>query len=628
MTNSQYFNRYDARNVSLRRKVKEGERRVAIDVRVSTQHEMQINALENQKQWALDLARDHEDWVFDPDTDLYIEEGLSGTSYKKRPQFAEMINKAKAGKYDLIVVREVCRLMRNAKLTLTLVDELLDFGVEVYFVNDGIWTRNEDDYFKLTIMAQYAEQESRKISERVFSGQAIARENGILMGNGNILGYDLIKGKKSSETTYVINEEQAETVRKIYDLALHGMGVKKIRYYLEEHGYKTAEGNTHWYESSIERILRRSTYMGVLEHFQSVIENPLTHQRVKVSKDKHLMVEVKIPCIIEADMWHKVQKEIDSRVCDYWVEGGKKAAVYGARSHKDVYCRKMRCGCGRRFRRDFETDNHTCTYRCYQLVDDGSQAKRLERSLSLKDNCSVYGIRDWKMNFFTLRVFNYLDLNSEEIKSDLLRIIENSYVSSSGCEYSKTDLPKIDKDIRKVQSRNEKLLDFLEEGLIDKDTYIKRKEKNDKEIQQKEELKKCIVEEQMEEVQKEEVIASVKKFIDEALKFPKIHNVKVAVPDALIDTYVNSIKVCAGGIFEYNIKINPNAEVDVPVVPYDIFNPQIHSAYNILDNSKATLIAEFTINYEEAKAYANSLGRKVRRVHFSEDVTIRIFTNL
>lgn len=187
---------------------------------------------------------------------------------------------------------------------------------------------------------------------------------------------------------------------------------------------------------------------------------------------------------------------------------------------------------------------------------------------------------------------------------------------------------KIDKDIRKVQSRNEKLLDFLEEGLIDKDTYIKRKEKNDKEIQQKEELKKCIIEEQMEEVQKEEVIASVKKFIDEALKFPKIHNVKVAVPDALIDTYVNSIKVCAGGIFEYNIKINPNAEVDVPVVPYDIFNPQIHSAYNILDNSKATLIAEFTINYEEAKAYANSLGRKVRRVHFSEDVTIRIFTNL
>lgn len=132
MTNSQYFNRYDARNVSLRRKVKEGERRVAIDVRVSTQHEMQINALENQKQWALDLARDHKDWVFDPDTDLYIEEGLSGTSYKKRPQFAEMINKAKAGKYDLIVVREVCRLMRNAKLTLTLVDELLDFGVEVY----------------------------------------------------------------------------------------------------------------------------------------------------------------------------------------------------------------------------------------------------------------------------------------------------------------------------------------------------------------------------------------------------------------------------------------------------------------------------------------------------------------
>ncbi len=63
--------------------------------------------------------------------------------------------------------------MRNAKLVLDLVDELIEHGVEVYFVNDGIWTYNTDDYFKFTIMAQYAEQESRKISERVFSGQAM-----------------------------------------------------------------------------------------------------------------------------------------------------------------------------------------------------------------------------------------------------------------------------------------------------------------------------------------------------------------------------------------------------------------------------------------------------------------------
>lgn len=183
---------------------------------------------------------------------------------KNRPEFQKMIQSAKEGQYDLIVVREVCRFMRNAKITLDLVDELLDYEVEVYFVNDGIWSRNRDDYFKLTIMAQYAEQESRKTSERVFSGQAVARENGNIFGNGNILGYRMIVGEKSKDSHYVIVEDEAETVRKIYELAFKGFGIKKIKHYLEGTNpdgkeYKTATGNTKWYASTIQRILRRPT---------------------------------------------------------------------------------------------------------------------------------------------------------------------------------------------------------------------------------------------------------------------------------------------------------------------------------------------------------------------------------
>lgn len=165
MRDQMYLNKFDARNVSKKRNIEKNKRKVAMYVRVSTEHEQQINALANQKQWAVGLANDNKDWVFNPETDLYVEEGLSGTSMKKRPAFEKMINKAKAGDYDLIAVREVCRFMRNAKLTLTLVDELIDAGVEVYFANDAIWSCNENDYFKLTIMAQYAEQESRKVSE-------------------------------------------------------------------------------------------------------------------------------------------------------------------------------------------------------------------------------------------------------------------------------------------------------------------------------------------------------------------------------------------------------------------------------------------------------------------------------
>ena len=166
-------NSYDARTFIAQQKEK-AVRRVCALTRVSTQHERQTNALTNQNQWIIDEIGRHSDWIFNLDTDLYVDGGISGTSMKRRSGFNKMIDKAKAGEYDLIVTREVCRFMRNAKLTLMLVDELEQCGVDVCFVNDRIWTFNKDDYFKLTIMATYAEQESRKTSERVFSGQASA----------------------------------------------------------------------------------------------------------------------------------------------------------------------------------------------------------------------------------------------------------------------------------------------------------------------------------------------------------------------------------------------------------------------------------------------------------------------
>lgn len=625
----QYLNKHDARNVSDKLSgVIKGKRKVAIDVRVSTQHEQQINALDNQKQWAVELANDHEDWIFNEDKDLFVEEGLSGTSLAKRPQFTEMIERAKAGEYDLIVVREVCRFMRNAKLTLVLVDELLECDVEVFFVNDSIWTRNTDDYFKLTIMAQYAEQESRKVSERVFSGQAIARENGVLFGNGNILGYDLIKGKKSKETTYIINEEQAKTVRLIYELALKGYGVKKIKRYLQDNGYKTATGTLKWYESTIERILRRTTYMGELKYFQSVTENPLTHQRVKVSKDKQMLIPVQIPQIIESELWYRVQEAIDSRINRDWVKGDKTTGINGKVESKDIYCRKMRCGCGRKFKKDYDSSNGTATYRCYQLVDDGSLEVRTKRSKILDDNCSIYGIRDWKMDMFTLNVFRYLDCNLEEVRKKLLCVISKAYVASTDKGYSEDDLLKIDKEIEKLKKKNEILLDGFEDGILDKQTYQDRKGKNDKEISKKIELQKKFQALKFNDDKKQRTLKTVEKFVDDILKFPSIDDRRLNVPDVLIETYVNSIKVCGNNVIEYNIRVNPDVKIDIPVIPDEEFNPQIHSAKKMLDNSESSLIAEFEIDYDEAKEYANNIQRKVKRVHFDKPVVIKIFADL
>ena len=176
---------------------KDRDRRIVFYGRVSTQHEAQVDALGNQMQWYVDQLRYHPNWQV---VDRYIDEGITGTSAKKRPAFMKMLSDAKCGKFDLIVTREVCRFARNTVDTLQITRELRNFGVEVFFVSDNIWTMDGDGELRLSIMATMAQEESRKISERVLAGQKISRQNGVLYGSGNIIGYDRDKVNRTLST--------------------------------------------------------------------------------------------------------------------------------------------------------------------------------------------------------------------------------------------------------------------------------------------------------------------------------------------------------------------------------------------------------------------------------------------
>lgn len=147
--------------------------RVALYARVSTQHEEQIHALEAQKIWLKSLCELHPNWQ---SVRMYVDEGLSGTVIEKRQGFLDMLKDAREGKFDLILTREVCRFARNTVDSLNITRSLADMGVEVFFYNDNIWSLDSDGELRLTIMSAMAQEESRKISERVFSGQATSRK--------------------------------------------------------------------------------------------------------------------------------------------------------------------------------------------------------------------------------------------------------------------------------------------------------------------------------------------------------------------------------------------------------------------------------------------------------------------
>ena len=164
------------------------KRKVAIYARVSTEHEAQLSALENQVKYYDDILKNNPDWIL---YDRYIDEGITGTSTKKRKNFMRMMEDAKAGKFDLIITREVSRFARNTVDTLQGTRKLKKIGVEVFFTEDNIWTFNDKDgELKLTIMATLAQNESKKTSQRVKAGQMISFQNGVFYRSGNILGYN------------------------------------------------------------------------------------------------------------------------------------------------------------------------------------------------------------------------------------------------------------------------------------------------------------------------------------------------------------------------------------------------------------------------------------------------------
>ena len=290
-------------------------------------------------QWYDDQLNKHENWTL---VEKYIDRGITGTLAKKRPAFMKMIEDAQKGEFDLIMTREVCRFARNTVDTLEYTRQLKKIGVEVFFVEDNIWTYASDGELRLTIMAALAQEESRKDSERVNAGLKMSREKGVLFGNGNILGYDLQRnidadGKwDSSENTYVINPEQAETVRIIYDLYCNGYGFGKICKELSRLQRKDANGNVSWSASKIGRILHNKTYAGYKGYLKSKTDDYLEHSRVKnLDKDSYMYIKGDWEPIISEEQWNHVQELCGEKTLSVHLDGSDR--LQGKRKTEDIW---------------------------------------------------------------------------------------------------------------------------------------------------------------------------------------------------------------------------------------------------------------------------------------------------
>lgn len=396
------------------------QRQIVYYGRVSTEHEAQLAALGNQMQWYEDQTRYHPNWTV---VDKYIDEGITGTLAKKRPAFMRMIKDAKKKRFDLIVTREVCRFARNTVDTLVVTRELKNYGVEVYFVSDNIWTMDGDGELRLTLMATMAQEESRKISERVLAGQAVSRENGVLYGNGNIIGYDRVDG------TYVINPEQAVTIRTVFELYSQGLGQKEIVNELTRLGYKDGTGNVKWSCVKISRILRNATYMGYICYNKSKVNNFLEKKRIKnLNEDTFILKKGDFEPIVSEALWRQCEKIRKSRIRMRKMPTGEERRQ-GTRIIQHLWVRKLRCRCGagyHRFKwRVLQDGTPVYGYQCNFRTQNPARSFVERNRIAGQKSCDAISICEWKLDLMAKRIFDQLWGDQQEAVLKACQMVES-----------------------------------------------------------------------------------------------------------------------------------------------------------------------------------------------------------
>lgn len=271
--------------------------RVTFYARVSTDQDEQINSLENQVQYYTELIQSKPNWKFVPG---YVDEGISGGSTKKRDNFNRMIRDAKAGMFDFIITKEISRFSRSTLDSIKYTQELLDYNVGVFFQNDNINTLDTDSEFRLVIMAGVAQDEIRKLSERLKFGFRQAIKNGHVLGNDKLYGYD----KKDCVLT--VNEEEAEIIRIIFDLyGNQRLGTRTISKRLMELGYTSREGNA-FNTLTIRHILENPKYKGWYCGNKSQSVDYRTKRNILLDESEWVTYpDPSIPAIVSEELWNR-----------------------------------------------------------------------------------------------------------------------------------------------------------------------------------------------------------------------------------------------------------------------------------------------------------------------------------
>ncbi len=309
--------------------------RVAYYARVSSEKDAQIHSLDNQIDYYEHLIRSNRSWTY---VRGYVDEGITGTSVRRREQFLRMIEDARAGEFDLLITKEISRFARNTLDSIGYTRELFAAGVGVFFENDNINTLAADGELRLTILSSIAQDEVRKLSERVRYGFRCSQEKGVVLGNSAIWGYTKERGR------LVICRQEARIVRRIFEeYAYTEAGLRKISGELAGEGILNRNGKPFSY-STLRSILTNPKYKGFYcarRSAASPLFLPKGGKKQQFPREDWLLyrAEDAVPPIVSEAVWEAANAKLKAR--------GEKRAGEGQVKARNRYPYSGRIFCSR-----------------------------------------------------------------------------------------------------------------------------------------------------------------------------------------------------------------------------------------------------------------------------------------
>ncbi|USF25984.1 hypothetical protein N510_000900 [Firmicutes bacterium ASF500] len=414
--------------------------RVTFYARVSTDKDEQINSLENQVQYYTELIQSKPSWVFVPG---YIDEGISGASTKKRDSFLRMIKDAKGGRFDFIITKEISRFSRSTLDSIKYTQELLEHDVGVLFQNDNINTLDSDSEFRLVVMAGVAQDEVRKLSERLKFGFRQAIKNGHVLGNDKLWGYD----KKDCVLT--INEEEAQVVRRIFDLyANQQMGIRRISQTLLDEGFTSRKGNA-FNVLTIRHILRNPKYKGWYCANKSQTVDYRSKRKIFLDESEWVMYpDPSVPAIVSEELWDRANA-LYKRRSQQMMSHQSGAEFHNRYPYSGkIVCEEHGVSFHRQVLKSAKGDREA--WQCREYRNRGRAA------------CSAPQLYTAELDRIMAGIFDQMVQNKQAVIDAVVTILQSV---PDEHDYGQ-DLRRIEEDLSALQAKKDRLLEMNIEGVI------------------------------------------------------------------------------------------------------------------------------------------------------------------